>query len=264
MSNSHSEIDVSTGSNEAFRLVVSADVLQRTVALVHSLVDECRIQFDAEAIRISAVDPALVASVELTVDRSAFEAYDAADCCIGVDLERFRDVVKMANRDQLVALTLDPATRKLEIRIDELSYTLALLDPESIRSPHDHSEFELEFAGTVVTEAGEIDRAIRAADMVSDHLTLRIDEDEEVFYMEADGDTDELSLELSASSLVELTPNDARSMFSIDYLEPINRATPSDVELDLEIGTEAPVAVRYEFADGAGDVEYLVSPRITT
>jgi proliferating cell nuclear antigen len=139
-----------------------------------------------------------------------------------------------------------------------------MFHPGSIRSPHDHSEFELEVAGTVVTEAAEVDRAIRAANMVSDHLALGIDEDDEVFYAEADGDTDELLLERPSSSLVELTPNEARSLFSLDYLESITRATPVEVELGLEIGTDEPAAIRYEFADGAGSVEYLVSPRITT
>jgi proliferating cell nuclear antigen len=37
---------------------------------------------------------------------------------------------------------------------------------------------------------------------------------------------------------------------------------PGGLEIDLELGTEHPLSVRYDFADGDGAVEYLVSPRI--
>jgi proliferating cell nuclear antigen len=99
--------------------------------------------------------------------------------------------------------------------------------------------------------------------MVSDHVTFSIDEERAAFYVEAAGDTDDVSLALPAEELVEFTPGDARSLFSIDYLKAIERAMPRDLELDLQLGTNVPLSVRYAFAEGASSVEYLVSPRIT-
>lgn len=262
MSESGSAVRSNGAGNQLFEAVVNADTIQTTVDLVDAVVDECHLYLDEDGIRIPAMDPATVAAVELTLDGGAFESYEANDAHVGVDLSRLGDIVGMADRDQLVSFALDSETRKLEIRIGELTYTLALLDPDTVRSPPDQTKLDFEFPGGLVTDAADFDRAVKAADMVSDHVTLGIDEDEEVFYVEAAGDTDDVSLALSADELVEFTSGEAHSLFSIDYLKAIDRAMPRDIEIDLELGTDLPLALRYEFAEGAGSVEYIVSPRI--
>ncbi|WP_227375291.1 DNA polymerase sliding clamp [Haladaptatus halobius] len=190
------------------------------------------------ALRLGHVDPLVQHRFELQVgvfDRSIQEGNGGHE-----GVERLGDIVGMADRDQLVYFTLDAETRKLEIRICELTYTLAFLDPETVRSPPDQTNFKFEFAGGIVTDAEDIGRAVKAADMVSDHVTFGIDEERAAFYVEAAGDTDDVSLALPADELVEFTPGDARSLFSIDYLKAIERAMPRDLELDLQLGTNVP------------------------
>lgn len=264
MSGSNATVHPDETHGHEFRAVVSAETIQTTVALVEALFDECHVHVDEDGLRFSAVDPATVASVDLGLERSAFEAFDATSHHVGVNVSRLGDVVGMADRGQPVTLALDSETRKLEIRIGELEYTLALLDPETIRSPPDRSSIALEFAGRVVTEAGDFDRAVRAAEMVSDHLAFGIDDAEDAFYVEAEGDTDDVSLTVPAEDLVEFEPGDAHSLFSVDYLAAIDRAIASDLDVELRLGVEQPLELRAEFADGAGTVEYLVSPRIST
>ncbi|WP_158058041.1 DNA polymerase sliding clamp [Halorussus halophilus] len=254
----------SVTTTRPFHAIVDADSIQQTVAFASALFEECHLQYDDDdGIRLSAIDAATVASVEITLESAAFDALEATEGHVGIDLSRLQDVVKMADRGQLIEFTLDTETRKLEICIDELEYTLAVIDPETIRSPPDRPSEGFDFTGAVVTDAGEFERAIRAADMVSDHLALGLDDAEEVFYVEAEGDTDDVSLTLSADELVELTPGDAHSLYSLEYLLAIERAMSSDLELDLRMGTEQPLEVESGFADGAGSVEYLLAPRIS-
>ncbi len=262
MSESGSELESNGAEGELLEAVVNAETLQTTVALVGAVVDECHVYFDADGIRIPAMDPATVAAVDLRVERAAFEVYEASDVHFGVDVSRLSDIVGIADREQLVSLELDSGTRKLEIRIGELTYTLALLDPDTVRSPPDKTNLTFEFSGGIVTDAEAIDRAVQAADMVSNHVMLGIDDEADIFYADAEGDTDDVSFALSANQLAEFTPGDARSLFSIDYLKAINRAMPRNPEIDLELGTDMPLAIRYAFAEGSGSVEYLVSPRI--
>ena len=137
----------------------------------------------------------------------------------------------MADRGQGVEFVLDPKTHTLEITIDDLEYTLALIDPGSIRSPPDLSETDVELSAGVVVEA--------------------------------EGDTNDVSLALGEDDLVALTPGEAHSLFSLDYLNAIDRAISGTPDVDLRLGTETPVKIGYEFADGAGTVEYVISPRRT-
>ncbi len=243
---------------------MDADAIQTAVESVDALFDECHLHLDEEGIRLSGIDPATVASVELTLGRAAFDAYEATGVHTGVGLSRLKDVVGMADSGQSVAFDLSSETRTLEIRIGGLEYTLALLDPDTIRQPPDSPDDGFDFVGEVVTKSDDFDRAVRAADMVSNHLALGIDTDEDSFYVEAEGDTDDVSLALADDDLVDLTPGEAHSLFSLDYLTAIDRAMPTDRDIELRLGTEQPATIAYEFADGAGSVEYVVAPRISS
>ena len=243
-----------------FNAIVRAETLQATLDSVGVLVDECKIHLDDGGIEIRAVDPANVGMVDLSLDASAFESYEADGGLIGVNLVRLQDIAGMADSDQLVHLELDEETRKLHISIDGLEYTLALIDPESIREEPDLPDLDL--AATIVIEGRDIDRAVTAADMVSDHIELGVNEAEEVFYVKAQGDTDDVHLELDAEDLIDLVVGPASSLFSLDYLQDMNKAIPKDAEVTMELGDEFPVKLHFDIAEGEGSVTYMLAPRI--
>ena len=243
-----------------FNAIVRAETLQATLDSVGVLVDECKIHLDDSGIEIRAVDPANVGMVDLSLDAEAFESYEADGGLIGVNLVRLQDIAGMADSDQLVHLELDEETRKLHISIDGLEYTLALIDPESIREEPDLPDLDL--AATIVIEGRDIDRAVTAADMVSDHIELGVDETDEVFYVKAQGDTDDVHLELDADDLIDLVVGPASSLFSLDYLQDMNKAIPKDTEVTMELGDEFPVKLHFDIAEGEGEVTYMLAPRI--
>ncbi|GAB7009762.1 DNA polymerase sliding clamp [Halorubrum trueperi] len=243
-----------------FKAIVGASTFQDALDSVSVLVDECKIRLNEEELSIRAVDPANVGMVDLTLEAAAFESYEADGGVIGVNLARLEDIAGMANTGDLIHLELDEETRKLHIEIDGLSYTLALIDPDSIRQEPDIPDLDL--AAEIVVEGAQIDRGITAADMVSDHIRLRVDETDEAFYIEAEGDTDDVDLELIREDLIALTAGPADSLFSLDYLKDMNKAIPSDAEVTIELGEEFPVKLHYGFAEGLGNVTFMLAPRI--
>jgi len=243
-----------------FKAIVGAETLRGALDSVSVLVDECKINLNEDGLAIRAVDPANVGMVDLTLDVEAFESYETDGGVIGVNLARLEDFVGMADSDQLVQLELDEETRKLHVRIDGLEGTLALIDPESIRKEPDIPDLDL--PATIVVEGRDIDRAVKAADMVSDHIALGVDPDEEVFYVDAAGDTDDVHLELTREDLIDLVAGEARSLFSLDYLKDMNKAIPKDAEVEIELGEEFPVKLHFDIAEGKGQVTYMLAPRI--
>ena len=250
-------------SDPAFSAIAPAGTLQTVLDALSVLVDECVLRADADGLSAAAMDPATVGMVELDLGAEAFEAYDAAETAMGVDLGRLRDVVGMGERDQPVRLALDAETRTLHVRVGELSYTLALIDPDAIRSPPDGVDFEDQFTATVAAEGAAFTRAVKAADMVSDHLELGVDEDAGHLYARADGDTDTVSVELPEEDCAAFDPGAARSLFSLQYLSSVERAVPADRRVRLRLGEEAPIEVEFDVAGGDGRVRYVVSPRLT-
>ena len=243
-----------------FKAIVSADTLGDALDSVSVLVDECKIRLDEEGLTIRAVDPANVGMVDLELSETAFESYETDGGVIGVNLDRLEDIVGMADSGQLVHLELDEETRKLHIQLDGLEYTLALIDPDSIRQEPDLPDLDL--AAEIVIEGKDIARAVKAADMVSDHIALGVDADDEEFFVEAEGDTDDVHLELGREDLIDLTAGEARSLFSLDYLKDMNKAIPKDAEVTMELGEEFPVKMHFDFAEGDGHVTFMLAPRI--
>ena len=243
-----------------FKAIVSASTLRDALDSVSVLVEECKIRLNEDGLAIRAVDPANVGMVDLSLEAAAFESYEADGGVIGVNLSRLEDIAGMANSGDLIQLELNEETRKLHIQIDGLSYTLALIDPDSIRQEPDIPDLDL--PAEIVVEGNQMDRGIKAADMVSDHIRLRVDEEEEAFYIEAEGDTDDVDLKLPREELIQLTAGPADSLFSLDYLKDMNKAIPSDAEVTVELGEEFPVKLHYEFGEGMGHVTYMLAPRI--
>ncbi|WP_254832519.1 DNA polymerase sliding clamp [Haloglomus salinum] len=243
-----------------FKAIVSADTLESALDSVSVLVDECKINLNEDGLAIRAVDPANVGMVDLSLDADAFESYETDGGIIGVNLARLEEFVGMADSGQLVQLELDEETRKLHIQIEGLEGTLALIDPDSIRQEPDLPDLDL--PAEIVVEGKDIDRAVKAADMVSDHIALGVDVDAEEFYVEAEGDTDDVHLTLTRDDLIDLEAGEARSLFSLDYLKDMNKAIPKDAEVRMELGEEFPVKMHFDIAEGKGKITYMLAPRI--
>ena len=205
-----------------FKAIVSADTLKTTLDSVSVLVDECKIHLEEDGLEIRAVDPANVGMVDLSLSADAFESYEADGGLIGVNLSRLEDIAGMADAGQLVSLELDEETRKLHIQIDGLEYTLTLIDPDSIRQEPDIPDLDLA----------------------------------------AEGDADDVHLELDRDDLIDLTAADAHSLFSLDYLKDMDKAIPKDAEVTMELGEEFPVKMHFDIAEGMGHVTFMLAPRI--
>jgi proliferating cell nuclear antigen len=243
-----------------FAMTARVDTLEAALAPVSALVDECKVRFDEDGISIRAVDPANVAMVDMTLDEAGLESLVADEGVIGVDLDRLEDVIGMGGSDDLVSLELDAETRKLHIQIDDLSYTLALIDPDSIRQEPDIPDLEL--PATAAMEGQHLLRGFSAADLVADRVRIRGDPGAEAVVIAAEGDTDDVELTLGADELVSAdVPEAADSLFSLNYLTDMGVPIPDDVIVTLRFGTEFPIKARYQAADYVS-VENMLAPRV--
>ncbi|GAB7093953.1 DNA polymerase sliding clamp [Halolamina litorea] len=253
---------VSLPQDPAVDATIDADRLDASLAVVGALVDECRVELAPEGLRVRAVDPASVAAVSLDLPADAFEAYSAAGETVGVDAARFAEVVGLADPGDSVRLVLDAERRRLHVLVGELAYTLGLIDPEAIRAPLDPAEMEYDCPASLTIEGRDVSRLVDAADMVSNHVRLGTEPEPAAFYVEASGDTDDVALSFAGDDLAALSPADAESLFSLDYLRELARPIPADASVAVELGTEQPVTLSFEVG-GAGEATFLLSPRRT-
>jgi proliferating cell nuclear antigen len=229
------------------------------------LVEECKIRTSPSGLRIRAVDPANVSMVDTTLDASAFESYDTTAGVLGVYLDRLEEVVNLANSGDVISLDYNPDTRKVELSTNGIDYTLALLDPDSIRQEPELPALDL--ACELEVEAGPVARGVKAATMVSEHIEFRAvpEPGNDHLVIAADGDTDDVNLTVGQEELLSSSfGQEAGSLFSLDYMEDIKKALPKSGELRLELGHEFPLKIHFSGCDGAMQTEFMLAPRISS
>jgi len=252
----------STGPPETFRAAIQSEPLKNILRALRATVDEARVKIDESGIRVRAVDPANVAMDDLDLSASAFESYDATPGVIGVDLDRLWDAVSLANKGDLVQLHLDTESRKLVVAVTGLEFQMACLNPATIRS--EPTLPELELPASVTVERDTLRQGVKAADLIADHVGLRMDPDEEVFRIDAEGDTDSVDFRIDADDWEAVTPAEASSLFSLDYMKKIVRTTPAGTAVTIDFGTEFPAMLSYDLGDGDGSMTRMLAPRIET
>lgn len=244
------------------RLRVRASALRPVLAAVGALVDECRLTFGPDGLRAAAMDPSTVAAVDARLDADAAAAYEADGTVVGVDVDRLGRVLAMADGDDVVTLALDADSDRLHVVAADLSYATGLLDPASVRGTPGAADLAFEHTASLTLPGETIGRFVTAAGMVADHVGLRVDPDARTFVAAAAGDTDDVRFVVPADEATAFEAGAAGSLYSLSYLEGIERAVPAGAAVRLALGERAPLGVEYDVADGRGRVEAFVAPRL--
>lgn len=234
--------------------------LQEFLNPVSVLVDECKIEVTDNQLQIRAVDPANVCMVDVTLNEAGFESYEGQRAVIGIDLERLQDIISMGSTDSTVTLVADTSDQKLNIDVENVNYNLSLIDPDSIRDGPEIPDIDL--PASVEIGGSEISQGIKAAGMVSDHLSLGFSEEDDAFTVGAEGDTDDVEVEHNKDEVESMSVSEAESIYSLEYLEKVSKAVGSSRNVDLSLDDEKPVRINYDIAEGEGEVIYMLAPRI--
>ncbi|MCD4808080.1 MAG: DNA polymerase sliding clamp [Methanococcoides sp.] len=241
-----------------FKATIDAYLLKDSIETLSVLVDEARFRISPEGVIVRAVDPANVAMVSFDLTPEAFDDFEADDCELGLDLSRINDILGVADRDDKVQMELDEESKKLKIQIGGFSYTVSLLDPSTIRAEPRIPQLEL--PAEIVLNGKDLQKAVKAAEKISDHMLLGVEG--ESFFMEAEGDTDRVKLTMTRDQLIDIKPSQVRSLFSLDYLSDIIKPASKSNEISLHLGNDFPIKINFSIANGNGSIGYLLAPRI--
>ena len=241
-----------------FKARLKADVLREVITVVGTLVEEVKLNISSEGISLRAVDPAHVAMVELTLKSSAFEELKASACELGVDIEKFREILKLARAGSVIKLSHDEEKNKLVVNIENLTRRMSLVDTAGMSDPKVPA---VNLPARVVIKTEELNQGIRASESISDHIALIASP--EYFELAAEGETDSVSLKLPKELLETLETKDTvKSLFSLDYFANMIKSVGTAPSVNLNLGSDYPVRIEFDIAGGEGHVRFLLAPRI--
>lgn len=249
-----------------FHARIDAALLKACIDAITAVVDEARLKISDDGWHVRAVDAANVALIDFELRSSAFEEYEisaqrnddesggASQLEIGVDFSKLSDIMRVGFKKEDVTLELND---KLHVKMNALSYTLSLISVETLRK--EPKLPSLEFPTRIVLDAEDFKKAIKVAEKLGDHIVICVEGGS--FFMEASSDMDSMRFTLGSEELISLSGDNARSIFSLDYIAAMSRAMNVET-VTLYLGTDYPLKMEFELADGAASITYLLAPRI--
>jgi len=254
-----------------FEATINAVTLKEYVTSLLAIIDaDGRLKVTEEGIVSKNVDVANVAMVSSELSSSdAFEEFhvepdESGKFEIGVDFKRIKDMLAVASGSDSV-VKLKTHGGRLQMNVGNLSYTLSLLDLDSLSK--EPKVPELDYPLEIELSVDKFKHAIRAADKVADMVLVGVKDSKE-FYISAEGEMDTLRFGLSKGDFTfSMMPEkgvhpDIHTLFSIDYLLSMSKSVGSAETVRLGIGTDYPLRMSFSIADGAGKISYLLAPRI--
>src|SRR5213594_576145 len=241
-----------------FDAKVKAEILKEVVDVISTLVDEAKFNITKDAVTVKAVDPAHVAMVDLSLERGTFESYRADDGELGLDMDKIKEVLKLARPTDVISITHEEEKNRLVLNVGNTTRRMSLVDTAGMSDPKVPS---LNLPAKVTIRADELRQGIRASESVSDHIALIVNPDG--FEIVSEGDTDSASLKLPKDMLDELVCKEkVRSLFPLDYFSNMIKAIGSAQTVTMHMGNDYPVRMEFDIAGGKGQVKYLLAPRI--
>ena len=241
-----------------FEAKLKAEVLKEIVDVVSTLVDEVKFNVGKDAVVVKAVDPAHVAMVDLSLDRSAFEAYKADDGEIGVDMDKMKEILRLAKSGDVITMAHDEDKNRLVVSVGNTTRRMALVDTAGMSDPKVPS---LNLPAKLTIRTDELRQGIRASESISDHIALKASNSG--FEIASEGDTDNVSHVVPKELLEDLQVKDSvRSLFPLDYFSNMVKSIGTATTVTLYLGSDYPVKMEFKIAGGKGEVKYLLAPRI--
>ena len=240
-----------------FNAKISTAALQSSVKAMTAVIEESIFKIDSTGMSSTAVDPANACMCDMVISEGAFIEFDCTETEIGIDLQRFIEILGMAESGGEINLSMDADTHQLVVDMGGLSYNMSLLDPTSIRKSPNVPELGL--PAEIKLHGSEFKRAVKAASMTGDNMTIGIDGS--TVYMEANGDSDVVRLDITEEDLISLRPADVSGTYSLDYLTDIGKGIGNASEITINLGRDLPVVIDFSPYPRC-DVTYVLAPRI--
>ncbi|NOZ59537.1 MAG: proliferating cell nuclear antigen (pcna) [Euryarchaeota archaeon] len=234
-------------------------ILKSSIDAISNMIDEASIVVSQDGIALRAMDPAHVALVDFKMNREAFEEYSVEEMLtLGIDLDRLNTILKRAGASDRIELTTTEAGDALRITLSNSAtrrFDLPLIDvgEEELRVP------QLEFPAKVEIDPKVLSEGIKDAEIVSDHVTLRVDG--EALYISARGDLGNVEVRVDKEQAISFSCEEpCRSMFSIEYLKDMVKAGDIASTVRINLGNDIPV--KLDFLAPSVSLSFLLAPRI--
>lgn len=240
-----------------FKAQIKAGLLKELLDILAQLADRAKFTVSEKLFYTRLVDSANVSMVMASLKKGAFTEYKAEECDFVIDFTKIRDLLKLAEDNQGISLELKE--KYLMVRLENITRRIGLEVEETVRVP---TIPQLRHKVKVGIDVKNLTKGMKSAETISDEVKLIATPEQFEMYSQGMNPADDITVKLMKAELKSLECEErSESAYSLSYLYPVVKNIKSP-EATLELGTNYPLIIKIKFAEGNGEIEYLLSPRL--
>ncbi len=238
------------------KLKAKVEVFKSIFEPVRTLVNEVKLVLTENGLAMKAVDPSHIAMIDMTVDKSVFETFEATRCELGVNLQYLFESLRVIKAESDVEVEHMEETNKLQIKFSNGKRTNALIDASALTDPKmpaltPSTKFEIHLS--------DLQAAFKTVGDVFELISVEVNKDGVLIESKSEANAGEWFIPMADLVSVD-APEKVRSSYAKDYFSMMMKGIIGVDSVKCAMGKDYPIIVDYD-ANGI-KVKYLLAPRI--
>lgn len=230
---------------------------------IGKIIDEAAFKINEEGIQLKAIDPSRIVMVDFHVGKQSFDEFEVEkEETVGVNMEDLTKILRRAVKGDALELQTLEAGRLAVIFLGRGIRKFIIPSLETIAE--ELPELKIPFTVYVKMHPGTFRDVVKELEPISDAIEFVAKKNEQKLIARASGDIVEAEIELSVENgaLVDFrAEEDARAIYTIDYLSDISAASQAAEEMEFEFATAVPCKITYILPQ-EGRLTFYVAPRV--
>jgi len=235
-------------------------VLKQSLDAIAELITDAEFVVNEYGLSLKAIDPSQIALVVYNLPRDSFEDFKiTGQKKLGLNIPSLQQIIRRAKPEDKVILEVG-TNKRFNVTLQgttKRSFSINLLDLSNSELPNPSINYDV----FIKVRAPVLADGVKDAALFASYLTLKIDN--ENIIISTTSTKGELNSETSLTSVEVLDKdikNEARSIYSIDFLESLLKGATNDTELEIYLKTDAPLKLKYKIQEST--IQYFLAPRI--
>jgi len=226
------------------------------------LVGDTKMQLSEDGIRILGMDPSHVAMIDAKIKLGLFDTFTPGDEDVIINITEFTRFLDRAEKKERVTLSVDSKASKLIITGEKSGWKRRFGIPLLEEYESEVPEPKIKFDASVKMLTPAFDKALKDAELVSEHVNLEIREG--LTTLKATGDVGEASnlWEKDSEDILEIKAEaKANATYTLSYLRDMTTALKAFSDtIRMEMSTDMPMRIE-GYADSI-EVTLFLAPMI--
>ncbi len=239
-----------------------ARVWRYAISAVSKIIEEAAFVINENGFRLKAIDASRVVLVDFTLPSTSFEEFEVEkEEVIGVNLEDLAKILRRATKeDKLELKSLEGGRLSVSfLGKGRRTFIIPSIETMAEQLP----ELNIKFTAKAKMMSTIFRDTVKDLEPIGDAIEFIAKPDENKVIARSSGDLAEAEIELTeeAGSLIEFSAEEeARSIYSTDYLSDIVSAAQAANEVVFEFGTAIPCKIEFLLPQ-EGRLIFYVAPR---